>query len=94
MGNGGRGPRLRGARLQARALIRYRLPESFYLYAGNLSRNKNLALLVRTYATEVGGRDIFLPVVIVGSEGQKLKALVRRTGGTAEGGMQHAMLRG
>jgi hypothetical protein len=28
-------------------VIRYRRPESFYLYGGNLSRNENLALLLR-----------------------------------------------
>jgi hypothetical protein len=75
-------------------VIRHRLPEPFYLYGGDLSRNKNLALLVRTYATEAGGRDIFLAVVIVGSDGQKLKALVRWTGPTAEAAMRHATLRG
>jgi glycosyltransferase involved in cell wall biosynthesis len=68
----------------ARLRKQYHLPEAFYLFVGNLSDNKNLALLVRTYATEAGGRDIFLPVVIVGSDGENpgtnpTRALIEET---------------
>jgi len=65
----------------------YHLPEAFYLFVGNLGQRKNLELLVRTYAvhaTEVGSGDIFLPVVVVGSDGESpgtnpTRALIEET---------------
>ena len=52
------------------AVIRYRVPESSCLYGGNLNWNRDLTLLVRSHPTGVGGGDIFLRVVILGSDGQ------------------------
>jgi glycosyltransferase involved in cell wall biosynthesis len=49
-----------------RLRVRYSLPESFYLYVGPYSTNKNLWLVVEAYAGRRNQRDIVRPVVVVG----------------------------
>lgn len=57
---------VRDAPLQQALRARYDLPESFYLYVGPYSTNKNLRIIVEAYAQAGGQGAGIRPVVVVG----------------------------